>query len=184
MKDKNEELSIFISLILRHKPEVIGIEIDNAGYAKVDELINGINNSGRFITISMLKEIVATDNKKRYSFNEDYSKVRANQGHSIPGINPGLEEKIPPDTLYHGTATRFLDNILSNGIKKQSRNYVQLSTDVETAINVGKRHGDPVVLTIDTGKMHKDGISFFISENGIWQTDFIDPKYIISKKKD
>lgn len=173
-----EKLSKFISLILRHKPEEIGITIDDFGWAKVEDLINGINKSGRNIDMEVLEEIVRTDNKQRYSFNEDKTKIRANQGHSIP-VNLELKELEPPNILYHGTATKSLEGIKSQGIKSMSRQWVHLSKDFETAKQIGSRHGKCVILIIDAERMYKDGIKFYLSENGVWLTEYIDPKYIL-----
>ena len=174
-----EKLSKFISLILRHKPEEIGISLDDFGWAKVEDLINGINKSGRRIDIEILEEIVRTDNKQRYSFNEDKTKIRANQGHSIP-VKVDLMELKPPATLYHGTATKSLEGIQKQGIKSMSRLYVHLSKDFETAKQVGTRHGECVILVINAKRMYEDGIKFYLSENGVWLTEYIDPKYILS----
>lgn len=174
---KKDKLSIFISLILRHKPETIGIKLDDYGYADVNELIEKINNTGRNINIEILEQIVKEDNKQRYSFNDDRSKIRANQGHSI-NIDVELKELEPPEYLYHGTATRFLDNIKNEGIIKQSRLYVHLSRDIDTAIKVGKRHGVPVVLKINTGKMYENGYKFYLSENNIWLCKYIPFEYV------
>ena len=174
-----EKLSKFISLILRHKPEEIGISIDESGWANVEDLINGINNSGRNIDMDILEEIVRTDNKQRYSFNEDKTKIRANQGHSIP-VNVELKELEPPNTLYHGTATKSLEGIKQLGIKSMSRLYVHLSKDFETAKQVGSRHGECVVLVINAKRMYENGIKFYLSENGVWLTEYVDPKYILS----
>lgn len=173
----NDRLSVFISLILRHKPQEIGITLDEHGWANVGELIAGINNTGRKIDMETLEEIVRTDNKGRYSFNDNKTLIRANQGHSIP-VDVELKEVAPPNILYHGTATRFLDSIKQQGIKSMSRLYVHLSEDLETAIKVGDRHGDCVVLIIDTKKMSNDGINFYLSENGVWLTKYIDWKYV------
>lgn len=175
--DKMDKLSVFISLILRHKPETIGIQLDEHGWANVDELIDGINNTGRQIGLEILEEIVRTDNKQRYSFNEDKTLIRANQGHSIP-VDVELKEEQPPEFLYHGTASRFLDSIMQNGLKPMSRLYVHLSTDVETAIKVGKRHGEPIVLKINSEAMYNDGTKFYLSENGVWLTKTVGKKYI------
>lgn len=174
-----EKLSKFISLILRHKPEEIGITLDDFGWAKVEDLINGINNSGRKIDMEILEEIVRTDNKQRYSFNEDKTKIRANQGHSVP-VNIKFRELEPPNTLYHGTATKAIEGIKQQGIKSMSRLYVHLSKDFETAKQVGERHGKCVVLIINAERMYKDGIKFYLSENGVWLTEYVDPKYILS----
>ncbi|HBF7094268.1 TPA: RNA 2'-phosphotransferase [Clostridioides difficile] len=174
---KKDKLSIFISLILRHKPEIIGIKLDEYGYADVNELIEKINNAGRNINIEILEQIVKEDNKQRYSFNEDRSKIRVNQGHSI-NVDVELKELEPPEYLYHGTATRFLDNIKNEGIIKQSRLYVHLSRDIDTAIKVGKRHGTPVILKINTGKMYENGYKFYLSENNVWLCEYIPFKYV------
>lgn len=178
-KNKND-LSKFISLILRHKPETINISLNEHGWANVDELISGINNSGRKINIDILVDIVVTDNKQRYSFNEDKTLIRANQGHSVP-VDVELKEMVPPDILYHGTAERFIDSIKRHGIKFMSRLYVHLSDDMETAFKIGQRHGKPYTLVICAKRMHKDGIKFYQSENGVWLTEYVDWEYVINK---
>lgn len=177
MSNKNDKLSVFISLILRHKPETINIKLDNQGYAKVDELISGVNRTGRKLTLEILEEIVSTDKKKRYSFNDDKTKIRANQGHSVK-VKVDLKECDPPTCLYHGTAKRNLDVILNNGIKKMSRLHVHLSDNINTAIQVGSRHGSPIILKVNTEKMKLDGYKFYLSENGVWLTDFVPAKYL------
>lgn len=170
-------ISKFLSLILRHKPEEVGITLDSKGYADVEELLRGINSSGRFIDKAMLESIVVNDNKGRYSFNADKTKIRANQGHSIK-VDVELCEVNPPEVLYHGTATRFVDSILRDGLKSMSRLYVHLSSDIETAIKVGKRHGRVLVFEVDTRRMSEDGIKFYLSKNGVWLVDFVDSKYL------
>lgn len=183
MKQNNEtKISRFISLALRHHPEAAGITLDSEGYANTQSLIKGVARYFRGFDMKTLEKIVAEDEKTRYSFNEDKSKIRANQGHSVAGVNPGLTEKTPPDVLYHGTAERFMPSIREEGLLKMSRQYVHLSIDEETAEKVGKRHGKPVIITIDTAKMHKDGYKFFLSENGVWLTDSVQPKYFIECK--
>lgn len=174
-----EKLSKFISLILRHKPEEIGITLDEHGWAKVEDLINGINRSGRKIDVDVLEGIVRTDNKQRYSFNEDKTKIRANQGHSVP-VTIEFKELEPPNVLYHGTAEKALNGIKYQGIKSMSRLYVHLSKDTETAIQVGKRHGECFVLAVDANRMYRNGIKFYLSENGVWLTEYVDPKYILN----
>lgn len=145
MSSKNSltETSKFISLILRHKPETIGIQLDEHGWANVDELIRGISRTRAF-DMDMLEEIVRTDEKKRYSFNEDHTLIRANQGHSIP-VDVELEHKTPPDVLYHGTGEKYTASIDEIGLIPKSRLYVHLSSDAETAKKVGSRHGRPVI---------------------------------------
>jgi len=174
----NTEISKFISLILRHKPSVIGIQLDKHGWASVDELINGINNA-KHINMNMktLDDIVSQDSKGRYSFNSDKTLIRANQGHSIP-VDVELQELDPPDILYHGTGEKFVESINSIGIIPKSRLYVHLSSDVDTARKVGERHGKPVIYTIDTQKMKNDGFKFFKSVNGVWLTKEVPVKYL------
>lgn len=176
-----DKLSVFISLILRHKPDVAGVTLDEHGWANVEELINGINNTGRKINMEVLEEIVRIDNKQRYSFNENKTLIRANQGHSIP-VDVELKEEEPPEFLYHGTADRFLKSIMAEGLKPMSRLYVHLSKDVETANKVGKRHGVPVILKVYSSQMSQDGIKFYLSENGVWLTRKVDVKYLELRK--
>ena len=166
--------SKFLSLILRHKPEEIGITLDKHGWAVVTELLDGMK-----ITMETLEHIVATDEKKRYSFNEDKSLIRANQGHSIQ-VDVELQERKPPEILYHGTAERHLSSILQNGLIPKNRLYVHLSKDFDTAINVGKRHGKPVVFQIAANQMYKDGFKFYLSENGVWLVDSVSAKYLVA----
>jgi putative RNA 2'-phosphotransferase len=175
-KQKNN-LSKFISLILRHKPETIGISLDEHGWANVEELINGIKESGKEIDMNILEDIVRTDNKQRYSFNGDKRFIRANQGHSVK-VDVELKEMQPPDFLYHGTANRFMDSIMNEGFKPMSRLYVHLSKDFDTAMAVGKRHGSPIVLKIDAKRMYEAGKKFYLSENGVLLTESVDKKYI------
>lgn len=179
--EKSDKLSVFISLVLRHKPDAAGISLDEHGWANVDELLDGINDTGRKIDMDILEEIVRTDSKQRYSFNEDKTLIRANQGHSIP-VDVELDEQKPPQILYHGTAERFLDAIMAEGLKPMSRLYVHLSKEEETAIKVGKRHGKPVVLRINSEEMYRDGIRFYLSQNGVWLTKYVDKKYILTER--
>ena len=173
---KFDKLSVFISLVLRHNPDAVHIILDEHGWANVEELLAGINDTGRKINMDILEEIVATDNKERYSFNQDKTLIRANQGHSIP-VDVELKEQEPPEYLYHGTATRFLDSIMNEGLKPMSRLYVHLSKDIDTALKVGKRHGKPMILKVYSGNMHRDGYKFYLSENGVWLTKKVDKKY-------
>lgn len=174
-----ERLSKFISMILRHKPEVIGITLDEHGWADVDELIKGINETGEEIEFSKdtLETIVKTDKKQRYSFSQDRTLIRANQGHSIP-VDVELEKKEPPKVLYHGTGSRFVKSIQEQGLLPMERLYVHLSIDVKTATNVGKRHGTPVIFQVNAEQMQKDGYDFFQSVNGVWLTKEVPAKYL------
>ena len=153
-----KELSKFISLILRHKPEVIGISLDEHGWADVDELIEGINKS-YLIDRTKLEKIVSEDEKKRYSFSEDGKLIRANQGHSIQ-VDVELEKKNPPDVLWHGTGKKYVDSINERGLIPKSRLYVHLSAEYDTAVNVGERHGEPVVYKINARRMAEEGYNF------------------------
>lgn len=174
---KHEKLSVFISLLLRHKPEIVGLALDDQGYLQVDQLIKGVNNIGRFIDKNILEEIVMTDNKQRYSYNSDYTKIRANQGHSIE-VNLGLLECQPPKKLYHGTSDKYVNLILDSGLKKQGRQYVHLSENIDTATSVGSRRGKPVILLVNSYKMYKDGYKFFKSENNVWLIDSVSKEYL------
>ena len=168
------QLSKFLSLVLRHKPQAAGVTLDDEGWCNVDELIK--NTNGRF-TKENLEKIVSTDSKGRYSFSEDHTKIRANQGHSIK-VDLKLEPRDPPPILYHVTAERFLSSIMEKGLLPMSRQQVHLSTAYDTAVAVGKRHGKVVVLDIDSAKMHEDGILFYCSENGVWLVDTVPTQYI------
>lgn len=172
------QTSKFIALILRHKPETIGITLDEHGWASVQELIDGINNSGEHhLDMETLEEIVRTDEKQRYSFNDDHKLIRANQGHSIP-VDVELEERIPPDILYHGTGEKYALSIEHQGLLPKSRLYVHLSSDIKMAIAVGRRHGRPIVYAIDSNKMHEDGYKFFLSKNNVWLTENVPVSYL------
>ena len=127
--------------------------------------------------MELLREIVRTDNKQRYSFNEDRTKIRANQGHSVP-MDVELKEAAPPEILYHGTGERALDPILREGLRPMKRLYVHLSRDYDTAVQVGRRHGKPAVLLVRAGKMREDGYPFFLSANGVWLTKAVPPEYL------
>lgn len=170
------DTSRFISLILRHKPQVIGISLDEHGWARVDELIDGIAKTRPF-SMAMLEEIVRTDNKQRYSFNENKTLIRANQGHSI-AVDVELEEKTPPKTLWHGTGEKYVESIDENGLIPKTRLYVHLSGDYDTAVMVGGRHGKPVVYEVNTEKMRGDGFVFYQSVNDVWLTKRVPPEYL------
>lgn len=173
-------ISKLISLVLRHNPSAIGVNLDENGWAKVPELIDGINKKDSSFCLDMknLEHIVLNNNKKRFEFNEDKTKIRARQGHSID-VDVELKEVAPTRELYHGTGSGSVVSILKNGISKMSRQHVHLSDDVATARNVGKRHGSPEILVIDAVSMHKDGFKFFKSNNGVWLTDNVPKKYIL-----
>ncbi|MEZ4773291.1 MAG: RNA 2'-phosphotransferase [Bacteroidia bacterium] len=175
---KTKGVSRFLSLVLRHKPEVINLNLDQNGWADVDELLEKMKTGGKEITFEELKEIVETNDKQRFKLDIEQNRIRANQGHSV-SVDLALEEQIPPEILYHGTATSNLEVIRKEGLKKMSRQHVHLSIDKETATKVGSRHGKPVILKINCGQMVKDGFRFYLSENMVWLTDEVDRKYII-----
>ena len=168
--------SCFLRLILRHKPETIGISLDEHGWANVDELIEGISKTREF-NMDILEEIVRTDEKERYSFNEDKTLIRANQGHSIP-VDVELEKVEPPEELWHGTGEKYVYSIDEIGLIRKSRLYVHLSKDKETAVKVGSRHGKPVIYTVKAREMYQDGYEFFLSKNGVWLTKEVPVKYL------
>lgn len=174
---KKKSIGKFLSLVLRHEPSKIGVVLDDNGWADVEDLIIKCGKHKMSFTKEELDEIVETNNKKRYAYSVDGSKIRASQGHSIC-VDLEYEPKCPPKFLYHGTADRFLSAINSEGIKKMNRQHVHLSQDKETAVNVGSRHGRVVVLTLLAGQMYEDGIVFYQSDNEVWLTDYVDPKYI------
>ena len=176
-QSKNDvKLGKFLSLVLRHDPKAAGITLDEHGWADVQELLTGVRRSGREIDIETLERIVRENSKQRYSFNADHTKIRANQGHSLQ-VDVELTAVKPPRYLYHGTAARFLPAIRQEGIRKMSRQYVHLSSDFQTAMEVGRRHGPPVVLTINAEAMARDGVVFYRSENGVWLCEHVAPKY-------
>ncbi len=170
-------LSRYMSLILRHKPEVIEITLDEHGWASVNDLICGIEKNNPGFNMDILEQIVRTDSKQRYSFNDDKSLIRANQGHSI-NVDVELKEKEPPEYLYHGTGEKYVKSINQDGLIPKSRLYVHLSKDIKTAENVGKRHGKEVVYRINSGQMYRDGYKFYLSENGVWLIKEVPVKYL------
>lgn len=170
------ETSKFISFILRHKPETIGITLDEHGWANVDELIEGVSKT-RPLTRESLEEIVRTDEKQRDSFNEDHSLIRANQGHSVP-VDVELEELQPPRYLYHGTGEKYVSFIDHQGLIPKSRLYVHLSGDIETAIKVGMRHGRPVVYRVLSERMAEAGFVFYKPINDVWLTKTVPAEYL------
>lgn len=171
-----KDTSKFMSLILRHRPEVIGISLDEHGWANVDELITGIAKTQDF-NMDILEEIVREDEKQRYSFNEDKTLIRANQGHSIP-VDVELEVLEPPAELWHGTGEKYVASIDEQGLIPKSRLYVHLSKDKDTAVKVGKRHGNPVLYIVKAGEMYRDGYQFYLSKNGVWLTKQVPVKYL------
>lgn len=171
------KISKFLSLILRHKPESIGLQLDASGWADIVELIQKVRKAGIHLTPGKIASVVATSDKRRFTLSDDGSRIRANQGHSV-SVDLGLLPKEPPELLFHGTAQRSFSGIKQSGIVSMNREFVHLSKDRETALGVGRRHGSPVVLTIQAGKMHRDGFVFYLSENGVWLTDHVPIAYL------
>jgi putative RNA 2'-phosphotransferase len=172
------QLSKFMSLVLRHQPEVAGITLDEEGWASVEALLESMQRRGMPVDLDRLRHVVASSDKQRYAFNEEGNKIRANQGHSIP-VDLGLEPIAPLPLLYHGSAEEFLSRIRKEGLQRKSRQWVHLSEDPETALRVGKRHGKPLVLQVNSQKMYQDGYPFYRSVNGIWLTERVPPEYLM-----
>lgn len=174
---ENKRISKFLSFVLRHHPELIGIELDENGWTEVSSLIEKSRQTEPKLDLEMLKYIVDSNAKKRFSFNESLNKIRANQGHSVK-IDLGYTPQEPPEILYHGTGGKFVDLIRNSGLEKQSRHHVHLSQHKDTAVNVGQRHGKPFIFEVLSGQMHKDNYEFFLSDNNVWLTDHVPPKYL------
>jgi len=179
MSTNNNEIKIskFLSLVLRHQPETIGIVLDENGWTDIDRLIDKSAQAGMQITPALLRHIVDTNIKKRFAIDESQNRIRANQGHSVE-VELGYKSQQPPEILYHGTGMKAVDQIRQSGLEKRSRHHVHLSSDYETAVAVGTRHGKPFVFEVLTGEMYKDKFEFLLSENGVWLTDHVPAKYL------
>jgi putative RNA 2'-phosphotransferase len=177
MPDRNVKISKFLSLVLRHKPESIGLTLEEEGWVSVADLLRASAAGGFAITRDELEYVVATNEKRRFSFSEHGDRIRASQGHSVE-VDLGYKPMSPPDTLYHGTASRFLPSIMNAGLVRGERRHVHLSVDVDTAIRVGARHGSPVVLAVDSGRMQNADYLFYRSDNGVWLTECVPPAYL------
>lgn len=176
MKDL-KPISKFLSLVLRHKPETIGVTMDEQGWISVDELLEKCRETGKAISLETLQEVVRTNDKKRFVFSEDGRKIRASQGHSV-SVDLQFEPREPLEFLYHGTIAKYVDEIRASGLQKMNRLHVHLSKDLATAINVGSRRGKPLILKIHAARMYADGHPFYLSENGVWLSDGVPPEYI------
>ncbi|QMW05558.1 RNA 2'-phosphotransferase [Spirosoma foliorum] len=177
MSNNETNISRFLSLVLRHQPEIIGIQLDQNGWTDVNELIERSNNYGIKFDREILNHIVATNSKKRFAFNETLDKIRASQGHSV-AIELGYKNQKPPEILFHGTGEKSVQSILDTGLEKGSRQHVHLSSDINTAIKVGQRHGKPFVFKVFAEQMYNDKFEFFISDNGVWLTDNVPINYL------
>ena len=178
MTDKETtKTSKFLSLILRHEPERVGLKLDSAGWIAVDELLTAVNRHGVPLTLEQLKNVVATSDKKRFAFSEDGLRIRASQGHSVE-VDLQYSPQTPPELLYHGTAERFLDSIRQTGLQKMERHHVHLSVEKILTMEVGARRGRPVLLTIRASDMHRAGHIFYRSANGVWLVDHVPTEFI------
>lgn len=169
--------SKFMSLVLRHKPEEIGLTLDPEGWARIDDLVA---RSGGVLTRALVLEATEKNDKRRFAISEDGARIRARQGHSV-AVDLGLTPVEPPETLFHGTARRNLERIRERGLLRGERQHVHLSPDAATARKVGARHGTPVVLEIHSARMHRDGAAFYRSENGVWLTAHVPASFIGSE---
>jgi len=169
--------SKYLSLVLRHKPDTVGITLDEAGWVRVDELMSALARHGKPMSRTTLEEVVATNDKQRFSFSEDGTRIRANQGHSVE-IELGYQAALPPEILYHGTPQQFVEPIAREGLNKMSRHHVHLHLDVGTSTAVGRRRGKPVLLRIRALAMHQAGHQFFVTPNDVWLTDHVPAEYI------
>lgn len=169
--------SKYLARHLRHQPEALGLTLDPGGWVAVDALLAAMRRHGIELSRAQLDEIVARNNKQRFSFDETGTRIRANQGHSIP-VDLQLAPATPPDALYHGTSKATIGPILREGLQKMRRQHVHLSRDKATAIKVGSRHGAPIVLLVDAAAMARNGYQFFLSDNGVWLTDHVPPRYL------
>lgn len=177
MNKQLDKVSKFLSYILRHQPETIGITLDPDGWVDIHTLITQANQQGESLNQALIEQVVATSDKKRFTISTDGLKIRAAQGHSTQQVNH--VETFPPTFLYHGTASRFIDSIKQQGLVAGSRHYVHLSNDQQTAITVGQRHGKPVVLKIDALRMAKQGLKFYRADNGVWLTQSVPIDFLI-----
>jgi putative RNA 2'-phosphotransferase len=178
MNDKRKvTVSKFLSRILRHAPEDAGLTLEPGGWVPVADLLAGAAKVGVTISHADLEEVVRSSDKQRFAFDETGARIRANQGHSAE-VDLQLEPAEPPPELFHGTATRFVDDILRDGLLKMARHHVHLSADVATALKVGGRHGKPVVLVVGAARMRAGGHTFFRSANGVWLVEHVPPQYL------
>jgi putative RNA 2'-phosphotransferase len=171
------KISKFLSLVLRHKPEEIGLTLDENGWARVSDLLEATARAGRSFTHTELLEVVENNDKKRFAFDPTGEYIRASQGHSI-AVDLEFTAQAPPALLYHGTAERNVASILESGLSKMQRHHVHLSADIETAETVGRRYGKPVVFRVDTAAMTREGFEFFLSANRVWLVDRVPAKFI------
>ncbi len=169
--------SKWLSKHLRHSPERIGLSLEEGGWVSIELLLEAARKNHLSLSRAELDEVVAGDDKQRFSFDPTNTKIRANQGHSVE-VDLQLEVTEPPSVLFHGTGAQNRESIFKSGLEKGRRHHVHLSTEVETARKVGSRHGKPLVFAVDAAQMFADGIEFFVSDNGVWLCDFAAPGYL------
>ncbi|MBB5866504.1 RNA 2'-phosphotransferase [Xanthomonas sp. 3058] len=179
MSKHHTEISKFLSFVLRHDPHAIGLTLDAQGWAEIDALIAGAKANGTTLDLALIQAVVAGSDKQRFALSDDGRRIRAVQGHSTPTVALQLEAKLPPEVLYHGTATRFLDAIMAEGLRPGQRHHVHLSDNMQTAASVGQRYGAPVVLQVEAGRMYRDGLQFFQADNGVWLTAHVPATFLI-----
>lgn len=178
MKNQLEKTSKFLSYVLRHQPEAIGITLDPDGWINIDTLIAQANRHGESLSYPLIEQVVQTSDKKRFTLSDDHLKIRAAQGHSTQQVQVNHKECTPPECLYHGTATRFIESIQEKGLIAGTRHYVHLSADEQTAIQVGQRHGKPIVLKIKALMLSQQGFKFYLADNGVWLTEHVPAQFI------
>lgn len=171
-------VSKLLSFGLRHRPDKLGLQLDAAGWAEVHRVLDSLAVHGETLSAEELSQLVATSDKQRFALSEDGKRIRANQGHSV-AVELGLTAREPPPKLYHGTVDNFLERIRAQGLLRGSRTHVHLSIDEKTArLVAARRKGRPIILTVRAGEMHTDGLSFFLSDNGVWLTEHVPTRYL------
>ncbi|MBR8656490.1 RNA 2'-phosphotransferase [Achromobacter sp. Marseille-Q0513] len=178
MSKQHTEVSKFLSYVLRHEPQSIGLTLDREGWAGIDALIAGANQAGRKLDADLIRAVVSSNDKQRFKISDDGLRIRAVQGHSTDTVDIQREPRQPPALLYHGTATRFLDSIMAEGLRPGQRHQVHLSENIATAMAVGQRYGTPVILKVDALRMHQQGHAFFQADNGVWLTDKVPAEFL------
>lgn len=178
MSKQHDEVSKFLSFVLRHQPQAIGLMLDSEGWADINQLITRAASAGQSLNIPLLQLVVDSSDKKRFAISDDGLRIRAVQGHSSRQVDIQYQERIPPASLYHGTATRFIDSINHHGLVAGNRQYVHLSADELTAISVGQRHGKPVVLMVNALHMYQQGFKFYQADNGVWLTAYVPAEFL------
>lgn len=176
-EQKYKKVSKSLSYVLRHRPDTVGLELREGGWVDVEDLVLAFKQDGRKMSRELLEAVVAENDKQRFEFSTDQTQIRARQGHSAE-VDLGYEPATPPEVLYHGTATRNLDSIFQKGLVKANRHHVHMSTNKETMLQVGMRHGKAVLLSIDAKQMAIDGYEFFVTGNDVWLTDHVPPEYL------